>query len=162
METVNLSKKNVYPETGTPDGPQKRGRKAKGDEVVLAPPPKTKPSVNVPADSGSAPEEKQNKPIPVKKKDDDKRRDLGGIKITTDKFEKWWDKQNIQFLKNQAELRGKVYSDLETKGYKVKNKWKEKPYNKTDYLRILKKMMTDAGKCNSILLYQFKCYHGSF
>ena len=75
METVNLSKKNVYPETGTPDGPQKGGRKAKGDEVVLAPPPKTKPSVNVPADSGSAPEEKQKKSsvktLPVKSKFED-------------------------------------------------------------------------------------------
>ncbi len=35
METVNLSKKNVYSETGTPEGPKKRGRKSKGDELTM-------------------------------------------------------------------------------------------------------------------------------
>ncbi len=54
METVNLSKNYVYSETGRTDSIKKGGRKAKGDEVVLAPP--SKPSVNVPADSGSTPE----------------------------------------------------------------------------------------------------------
>ena len=35
METVNLSKQNVYAETGTPEGPKKRGRKRKGDDVSM-------------------------------------------------------------------------------------------------------------------------------
>ena len=35
METVNLSKKNAYSETGTPEGPNKRGRKSKGDELTM-------------------------------------------------------------------------------------------------------------------------------
>ena len=69
METVNLSKKIVYAETGTPEGPKKRGRKAKGDEVVLGKPYKSNVNVD---DSGSTPEEKQHKSsiktLPVKKK----------------------------------------------------------------------------------------------
>ena len=35
METVNLSKQNVYAETGTPEGPKKRGRQRKGDDVSM-------------------------------------------------------------------------------------------------------------------------------
>ena len=57
METVNLSKTTAYSETGNQEGPKKRGRKSKGDEVVLVPP--SKPSVNVIADSGSTPDAPQ-------------------------------------------------------------------------------------------------------
>ena len=74
-----------------------------------------------------------------------KNRDGHGVVKINDKPEKWWDKQNITVLKEQAVIRGREYTDLEAKGYKIidpddtnkkKKIWKEKPYRRDDYLRI--------------------------
>ena len=84
--------------------------------------------------------------------------------MVTGKSEAWWNRQNEGFLKNQAELRGKKYSDLETKGYKIidpddpkhkKKIWKDKPYRRADYLRILKEIFRRERR---IVNYFFKIF----
>jgi len=60
---------------------------------------------------------------------------------TTQKIEgkskSWWSKQNITYIKEQAQLRGKKFSDLETKGDGKKNK----RFKKEDYLNTLYKLL---------------------
>ena len=62
------------------------------------------------------------------------------MSLIEDKTEAWWSRQNIQMLKNQAELRGHRFSDLDTKGGMVKRDGKmlkSKRIAKSDYLEIL-------------------------
>ena len=63
-----------------------------------------------------------------------------GVGKIMNKDKKWWEKQNITILKQQAELRGHRFNDLETKGgtstvQGVKTKLKK--FKKEDYLKVL-------------------------
>ena len=63
-----------------------------------------------------------------------------GVLLTQDKPVSWWARQNIQFIKTQAELRGHRFSDLDTKGGMVKKDgklMKSKRLSKADYLEVL-------------------------
>ena len=63
-----------------------------------------------------------------------------GVEKIEDKDKKWWGKQNITIIKQQAELRGHRFNDLETKGVgsTVKGvKTKIKKFKKEDYLKVL-------------------------
>ena len=64
-----------------------------------------------------------------------------GVILIEGKSDAWWGRQNIQVLKNQAELRGHRFSDLDTKGGMVKKDgkmMKSKRLAKSDYLNVLK------------------------
>ena len=59
-------------------------------------------------------------PIPIVQKPKPKSH---GIDIIDNKDRKWWEKQNITVLKQQAELRGHRFDELETTGVlREKNK----------------------------------------
>ena len=63
-----------------------------------------------------------------------------GVDKIEGKNKKWWEKQNITIIKQQAELRGHRFNDLETKGdpstvQGVKTKIKK--FKKPDYLKVL-------------------------
>ena len=60
-----------------------------------------------------------------------------GVEKVIGKSEQWWSKQNIAFLKVQAELRGKRFSDLDTKGGKTTSGQKIPRMKKEDYLKEL-------------------------
>ena len=63
-----------------------------------------------------------------------------GVLLTQDKSVSWWARQNIQYIKTQAELRGHRFSDLDTKGGMVKKDgkmMKSKRLSKADYLEVL-------------------------
>ena len=51
----------------------------------------------------------------------------------------FWKTQNITILKQQAELRGHRFTDLETKGGGTKSKFKK--FKKADYLEMLFKIL---------------------
>ena len=175
MESENVQQKRSHlGETGGPET-QKRGRKKHGDEVVLVEGGKAKAKAKAKAKTkaetkAEKKEEREAeafkqpetdaplpkaKNIPVKKQTITKTKREHGTEMVTGKSEAWWNRQNEGFLKNQAELRGKKYSDLETKGYKIidpddpkhkKKIWKEKPYRRADYLRILKEILKEKGE----------------
>ena len=52
----------------------------------------------------------------VKKEEKAEARKEHGVGKITGKDKKWWEKQNITILKQQAELRGHRFTDIETKG----------------------------------------------
>ena len=60
-----------------------------------------------------------------------------GVERVTGKSDQWWSKQNIAFLKVQAELRGKRFSDLDLKGGKTRSGEKMPRMKKEDYLKDL-------------------------
>jgi hypothetical protein len=67
-----------------------------------------------------------------------------GVDKIENKDKKFWEKQNITILKQQAELRGHRFNDLETKGGNttingVKTKFKK--FKKEDYLQVLFKIL---------------------
>ena len=60
-----------------------------------------------------------------------------GVEKITGKSEAWWKKQNMTVLKEQAELRGKRFSDLDVKGGKTRSGEKIPRMKKEDYLKEL-------------------------
>ena len=63
-----------------------------------------------------------------------------GVEKIEDKDKKWWERQNITIIKQQAELRGHRFNDLETKGTNTTvqgAKTKIKKFKKEDYLKVL-------------------------
>ena len=67
-----------------------------------------------------------------------------GVAEINNKDKKWWEKQNITVIKQQAELRGHRFTDLETKGGTktvggVKTKFKK--FKKPEYLEVLFKLL---------------------
>ena len=67
-----------------------------------------------------------------------------GIEIIDGKSKSWWSTQNISVIKSQAELRGHRFSDLDTKGGKVRKDGqmlKVKKMSKADYLETLLKLL---------------------
>ena len=67
-----------------------------------------------------------------------------GVEKVIGKSEAWWRTQNIAFLKVQAELRGKRFSDLDTKGGRTRNGEKIPRMKKADYLNeLLKRLQSD-------------------
>ena len=55
-----------------------------------------------------------------------------GIELIENKSKSYWNKQTISVVKAQAELRGYIFTDLETKGEGIFKK-----YKKEDYLYVL-------------------------
>jgi len=57
----------------------------------------------------------------------------------------YWQRQNISYIKLQAELRGHRFSDSETKGKTIKSakgvKTKSNKFKKQDYLDVLFKIL---------------------
>ena len=180
MEVENVQKKRDPEDEVEPKG--RRGRPSakqqinRGDEVVLQPekevPTKSKAKAKAKTKAAKreeaeaeakafttpeteVPSSSKNKGVKKDTTATKKNRDGHGVVKITDKTEKWWDKQNATVLKEQAALRGRVYTPLEAKGYKIidpddpeqkKKIWKEKPYKRDDYLRILKKMLKDGDE----------------
>ena len=67
-----------------------------------------------------------------------------GIELINNMDKSFWEKQNSMTIKFQCELRGKRFSDAETKGSSryVNGKFtKVKPMRKKDYLDVLLKML---------------------
>ena len=67
-----------------------------------------------------------------------------GIEIIEGKSKSWWSTQNISVLKSQAELRGHRFSDLDTKGGKVRKDGqmvKVKKMAKAQYLETLLRLL---------------------
>ena len=67
-----------------------------------------------------------------------------GVEKIVNSSRSFWKKQNISFIKVQAELRGHRFSDMDTKGGNktVKgNLVKVKRFTKEDYLNILYKLL---------------------
>ena len=68
-----------------------------------------------------------------------------GVGLIENKSPSFWKSQSITILKQQAELRGHRFSDLETKGGGTKSKFKK--FKKADYLEtllnLLKKYLFD-------------------
>jgi hypothetical protein len=62
---------------------------------------------------------------PVKKNVKSKTRKEHGVELIENTTRSFWKKQNISLIKTQAELRGRRFTDLETKG---ENKFKKKEY----------------------------------
>ena len=62
-----------------------------------------------------------------------------GVELIDNTNPNYWKKQNITVLKEQAELRGYRFTDLETKGGGVKSKFKK--FKKEDYLNVLLKLL---------------------
>ena len=62
-----------------------------------------------------------------------------GVALIDNPNPSYWKKQNITVLKEQAELRGYRFTDLETKGGGVKSKFKK--FKKEDYLNVLLKLL---------------------
>jgi len=72
-----------------------------------------------------------------------------GTNLIEGETRKWWGRQNIARIKEQAELRGHRFSDLDTKGGMVKKdgkKVKEKKMAKADYLKVLIKKLEERGE----------------
>ena len=72
-----------------------------------------------------------------------------GVILIEGKSDAWWGRQNIQVLKNQAELRGHRFSDLDTKGGMVKKDgkmMKSKRLSKADYLEVLKGLIAKGSR----------------
>ena len=68
-----------------------------------------------------------------------------GVGLIENKNRSFWKTQNITILKQQAELRGHRFTDLETKGGGVKSKFKK--FNRADYLEVLFKRARLKNKC---------------
>ena len=67
-----------------------------------------------------------------------------GIELINNMDKSFWERQNAMTIKFQCELRGKRFSDAETKGSSryVNGKFtKVKPMKKKDYLDVLLKML---------------------
>ena len=68
---------------------------------------------------------------PVKKNVKSKTRKEHGVELIENTTRSFWKKQNIGIIKVQAELRGRRFTDLETKGEEngvIGNKFKKKEY----------------------------------
>ena len=73
----------------------------------------------------------------------------GVEKIEGVKTPKFWERQNIATLKEQAELRGYRFTDLETKGGIVPGSGsmiKQKKFKKEDYLKVLLKLLKEKDE----------------
>lgn len=63
-----------------------------------------------------------------------------GIEKIEGQTKAWWTRQNVGVLKSQAELRGHRFTDLDTKGSRVRKGGKmvgTPPMGKSDYLKVL-------------------------
>jgi hypothetical protein len=109
----------------------KKQKTARGDEAVPSNPqeaeakPSSKPNAKV-----------KTNPAFTKPKVDNRDPDNATTQKVEGKSKSWWMKQNITYIKEQAQLRGKKFSDLETKGGK-----KNKRFKKQDYLNELYKLL---------------------
>lgn len=99
----NQQKRNTSEESEA----TKKQKTARGDEAV--PEPEAKPS-NKP-NTKVKPSPAFNKP-----KVDNRNPDNATTQKVEGKSKSWWTKQNITYIKEQAQLRGRKFSDLETKG----------------------------------------------
>ena len=117
------------------------------EKTKASSPPKEKTQATPPAKE-KAPA-KEDEPAPTKESKPDKASKgraasmppkKHGVLLTQDKPVSWWARQNIQFIKTQAELRGHRFSDLDTKGGMVKKDGKmikSKRLSKAEYLEVL-------------------------
>ena len=62
-----------------------------------------------------------------------------GVGLIENKSMSFWKSQNITILKQQAELRGHRFTDLETKGGGTKSKFKK--FKRAEYLETLLKLL---------------------
>ena len=98
-------------------------------------PPPEPPPEPTPAPKPKATPKPKAKPEPVKQV---------GVEIINNNSKSFWQGQGISILKLQCELRGKRFTDAETKGTSkyVKGIFtKVKPMRKKDYLDVLLKML---------------------
>ena len=124
----NQQKRNTSQESEA----TKKQKTARGDEAVPAPNPAPKEGQ---ADSKPNTKVKPN-PAFNKPKVDNRKPDNATTQKVEGKSKSWWAKQNITYIKEQAQLRGKKFSDLETKGSK-----NSKRFKKQDYLNELYKLL---------------------
>ena len=75
----------------------------------------------------------------VKKEEKAEARKEHGVGQIEGKSKDWWKKQNVAFIKLQAELRGHRFTDTETKCETTVQgvKTKLKKFKKPDYLKVL-------------------------
>ena len=86
-----------------------------------------------PASSSAAAAASSSAEAPVARKEH-------GVEIIENNNRKFWSNQNITVIKQQSELRGYRFTDLETKGGGgAKSKFKK--FKKKDYLEVLYKLL---------------------
>ena len=132
----NTPESKAEPEPETVSKAEPKPKAAPKAEPKAKPKPKASPKAEPKAKPKAEPKPKA-KPeppppvIPIKQV---------GVTIIENKSKSFWNGQNISVLKEQAQLRGHKFTDVEIKGgsFKVKNKQvKTKRFNRSDYLRVL-------------------------
>ena len=142
MQGINItpSPKKTTPKKSTPLSTRSSASSSAPIPNVAPPvPPPAIPPEPTPAPKPKAPPKPKAKPVPppepVKQV---------GIEIINNNTKSFWKDQNIATLKLQCELRGKRFTDAETKGttrYVNGKKLKVKRMMKNDYLIALYKLL---------------------
>ena len=147
MEEEKLATKNKAGQSPALK-PKAKARKDEGPETTEAPKPKAKAKAKKTLDDefqdlmadveartvgagGAEPHKKPKAPKATAKDNPDEPEVAGqpssssgrmvhGVTLIEGKSRKWWARQNVTVIKNQAELLGHYFSDLDTKGGPVK------------------------------------------
>ena len=122
--------------------PKRRGRtRSPKKPKAKAEPKPTVAAIEAPQPKAEPKSKAEPKAIPKSKP---KPQPAHGVELLENKDKKYWEKQNVTVLKQQAELRGYRFSDVETKGVEqlVKRvKQTVKKFKKKDYLQVLLKLL---------------------
>ena len=95
--------------------------------TAKAPPPEPKAKASPPEPKAKAPP-----PPPAKRAEE------SGYQKVTGKSEAWWKKQNMGVLKEQAQLRGRLFTDREIKGDRAQGIPR---FKREDYLRVMLELL---------------------
>ena len=123
------------PEPKAPPEPkQTAGSGSKRYPHVLNEPPKAKASPPEPKAKAPPPAPKAKAPPPPPAK----RAEEGGVQKITGQTEAWWRRQGMGILKDQAQLRGRKFTDREIKGDRAQGIPR---FMKEDYLRVMLELL---------------------